>query len=96
MFCFDQTHLLAFRYERSFARSERMKCLHLPSVARAEEKLAQADRDHSHRKRLNKAAEGWLLLASRLRQIEASVVATKDRPKRRRCVGSAQQEMKPV
>jgi hypothetical protein len=64
--------------------------------AHAEEKLAQAERDRRLRKRFNRAAEGWLLLASRLRQIEASVVATKDRAMRRRCVGSAQQEMKRV
>jgi len=62
--------------------------------AYADEKLAQAERDYSHRKRLNNAAEGWLLLASRLRQVEASVVVTKNRPKRRHYVGSAQQEMK--
>ena len=39
--------------------------------AQAEEKLAQAERDDKHRKRLIAAAEGWLFLASQLRQVEA-------------------------
>jgi hypothetical protein len=39
--------------------------------AHAEEKLAQAERDPSHRRRLNAAAQGWLLLANRMREIEA-------------------------
>ena len=39
----------------------------------AEEKLAQAERDHhQHRRRLLTAAEGWLFLASKLRDTEAS------------------------
>jgi hypothetical protein len=36
----------------------------------AEEKLAEADRDKRHRKRLITAAEGWLFLASQLRRVE--------------------------
>ena len=41
--------------------------------AMAEQKLAQAERDeHQHRRRLLTAAEGWLFLASKLRDIEAS------------------------
>jgi hypothetical protein len=32
----------------------------------AEEKLAQAERDHQHRRRLTVAAEAWLFLAYRL------------------------------
>ena len=36
----------------------------------AEEKLAEADRDKQHRKRLITAAEGWLFLASQLRGLE--------------------------
>jgi hypothetical protein len=40
---------------------------------RAEQKLAQADRDPRHRRRLIEAAQAWLLLASRTRRLEASV-----------------------
>jgi hypothetical protein len=36
----------------------------------AEEKLAEADRDKRHRKRLITAAEGWLVLAGQLRRLE--------------------------
>jgi hypothetical protein len=39
----------------------------------AEEKLAEADRDQGHRRRLITAAEGWLLLASQLRRLEKSL-----------------------
>jgi hypothetical protein len=39
----------------------------------AEEKLAEADRDKPHRRRLITAAEGWLVLASRLRRLEKSL-----------------------
>jgi hypothetical protein len=38
----------------------------------AEQKLAEADHDDRHRKRLITAAEGWLLLASQLRRLEAA------------------------
>jgi hypothetical protein len=38
--------------------------------ARAEQKLAQAERDDRHRKRLIVAAEAWLFLASQLRRAE--------------------------
>ena len=34
------------------------------------EKLAEADRDERHRRRLITAAEGWLFLASQLRRVE--------------------------
>ena len=40
--------------------------------AYAEEKLAQAERDDRHRKRLITAAEAWLILASQMRRLEAS------------------------
>jgi hypothetical protein len=40
--------------------------------AQAEEKLAQAQRDDRHRKRLITAAEAWLFLAGQLRQAEAA------------------------
>jgi hypothetical protein len=49
--------------------------------AQAEQKLAQAEHDHRHRKRLIAAAEAWLLLASQLRREEK--VITKSRSKRR-------------
>ena len=39
----------------------------------AEEKLAEADRDNRHRKRLITAAKGWLFLASQLRRLEKSL-----------------------
>jgi hypothetical protein len=39
----------------------------------AEEKLAEADRDDQHRKRLITAAEGWLFLAGQLRRLEKSL-----------------------
>jgi hypothetical protein len=38
---------------------------------RAEEKLAQAACDDRHRRRLNTAAEAWLILASQMRRLEA-------------------------
>ncbi len=40
--------------------------------AMAEEKLAEADRDERHRKRLTTAGEGWLFLAGQLRRLEQS------------------------
>jgi hypothetical protein len=40
--------------------------------AQTEEKLAQAERDDRHRKRLITAAEAWLFLASQLRRAEAA------------------------
>jgi hypothetical protein len=40
----------------------------------AEQKLAQAELDDRHRKRLITAADGWLFLASQMRRLE--VVAT--------------------
>jgi hypothetical protein len=38
--------------------------------AYAEQKLAQADHDGRHRRRLLIAAEAWLFLASQLRRVE--------------------------
>jgi hypothetical protein len=54
----------------------------------AEQKLAEADRDDRHRKRLICAAEGWLALASQLRRLEASPMSNieiiaKRNPKKR-------------
>lgn len=46
--------------------------------AQAEDKLAQAECDPSHSRRLTAAAQGWLLLASQMRRLEA---ALKMRPK---------------
>ena len=53
----------------------------------AEEKLAQAERDERHRKRLITAAEAWLFLASQLRRVEApfpndETVTTRDSKRR--------------
>ena len=39
--------------------------------AMAEQKLAQAERDDHHRQRLITAAEGWLFLASKLKDSDA-------------------------
>jgi hypothetical protein len=39
----------------------------------AEEKLAEADGDKRHRRRLVTAAEGWLFLAGQLRRLEKSL-----------------------
>lgn len=36
----------------------------------AEQKLAQAKKDERHRRRLTTAAQGWLLLADKLKAIE--------------------------
>jgi hypothetical protein len=41
--------------------------------ALAEEKLAQAERDDQHRKRLTTAAEAWLFLADQLSRAEAAL-----------------------
>jgi hypothetical protein len=48
--------------------------------SQAEAKLAQAERDHQHRQRLITAAQGWLLLASQLRRLEASFGADSKTP----------------
>ena len=59
----------------------------------AERKLAQAEDDHQHRRRLITAAAGWLFLASKLREIEAAlptddVVTSGPSASRVRIVGS--------
>jgi hypothetical protein len=38
--------------------------------AHAEQKLAQAEHDQRHRRRLITAAEAWLFLSSQLRRVE--------------------------
>jgi hypothetical protein len=48
----------------------------------AEKKLAEADRDGRHRKRLITAAEGWLFLASQLKRVEKTL--RKQRPRETR------------
>jgi hypothetical protein len=48
--------------------------------SQAEAKLAQAERDHQHRRRLTTAAQGSLLLASQLRRVEASLGADSKTP----------------
>jgi hypothetical protein len=40
--------------------------------AMSEQKLAQAEHDDRHRNRLITAAQGWLLLASQIRRLEAA------------------------
>jgi hypothetical protein len=51
--------------------------------AQAEQKLAQADHDDRHRKRLITAAEGWLFLASQLRRLEVAFENDEVVPERR-------------
>jgi hypothetical protein len=41
-------------------------------LAHAEEKLAQAEREPRHRRRLQTAAQGWLLLAERMKEADAA------------------------
>jgi hypothetical protein len=48
----------------------------------AEQKLALAERDERHRKRLITAAEAWLFLASQLKRVEANFITPKRRSKR--------------
>jgi hypothetical protein len=40
--------------------------------AHAEQKLAQAERDERHRRRLTNAAQAWLILSSQMRRVEAN------------------------
>jgi hypothetical protein len=48
--------------------------------AYAEQKLAQAERDDAHRKRLITAAEAWLILASQMRRrLEAQLRSSDER-----------------
>ena len=47
--------------------------------ALAEQKLAQAERDLRHSRRLINAAEGWLILAGQLRRLEATFAQTDER-----------------
>ena len=46
----------------------------------AEQKLAQAERDDRHRKRLITAAEAWLILASQMRRLEAQLRSSDQQP----------------
>jgi hypothetical protein len=41
-------------------------------LARAEQKLAEAERDPQHKARLRRAAEAWLILANQLIRAEAA------------------------
>ena len=41
--------------------------------AHAEEKIAQAQREPRHQRRLLTAAEGWLVLAGQIRRIEKAM-----------------------
>ena len=51
--------------------------------AQAEQKLAQADHDDRHRKRIITAAEGWLFLVSQLRRLEVAFENDEVVPERR-------------
>jgi hypothetical protein len=75
MFNFDQTRLPAIRYA-AFAGESGGDPLLTSAECRtqAEQKLAQAEHDSRHRRRLITAAEAWLFLASQLTQVEAAVL----------------------
>ena len=49
--------------------------------ARAEQKLAQAERDERHSRRLINAAQAWLILASQMKRLEVNVRTLRDRPR---------------
>jgi hypothetical protein len=80
---FDQTPLTAIRYEKRRRRVGwgRAMLTSAECRAQAEQKLAEANRDYRHRKRLITAAEAWLFLANQLKRAERIVVA-QGRPKR--------------
>ena len=89
MFYFDQTRSLAIRYEGAFVIDVGGLPMYTSAECRAqvEQKLAQAERDERHRKRLITAAEAWLFLASQLRRVEApfpndETVTTRDSKRR--------------
>ena len=72
VFYFEQTRLLAIRYERVLAGIGGTPMFTSAECrAKAEEKLAQAERDHRHSRRLIDAAEAWLFLAGQIRRLEA-------------------------
>jgi hypothetical protein len=76
--CFDQTPALIIRYEWGSEWGRKM-FTSAECQAHAEEKMAQAERDGPHPKRLITAAKAWFFLANQLRPTE---VVTKRRPKR--------------
>jgi hypothetical protein len=72
VFYFEQTRLLAIRYESVLAGIGGTPMFTSAECrAKAEEKLAQAERDHRHSRRLIDAAEAWLFLAGQIRRLEA-------------------------
>lgn len=52
--------------------------------ARAEEKIAEAERHPRHHRRLICAAEAWLYLASQTKRLEAQIQLANDRANRKR------------
>jgi hypothetical protein len=72
VFCFDQTSHRAPRYARVAAAEESACAMYTSAecLAFAEERMAEVARDDEHRKRLDTSAEGWLLIAKRLRELE--------------------------
>jgi hypothetical protein len=74
MYSFAQTLAAPRYYRRLGAQPGRTGMLSAAECrAHAEEKLAQADRDDLHRKRLIIAAEAWLILASQMRRLETQL-----------------------
>jgi hypothetical protein len=80
VFYFEQTRLQAIRYESVLARIGGTPMFTSAECrAKAEEKLAQAERDHRHSRRLIDAAEAWLFLADQIRRLEAPNEASLER-----------------
>ena len=79
---FEQTHFPISPYERSLGvrPGEGGMLTSVECQAQAEAKLAQADRDGGHRRRLITAAEAWLILASRMRRLEAQLGSPVQKP----------------
>jgi hypothetical protein len=75
---FDQTPSLTIGYESAFAKLEAPMFTSAECEARAKEKLTQAERAPCHRRRLTAAAQGWLLLAERIKEAEAAAAYMRD------------------
>jgi hypothetical protein len=70
--CFEQTRAMAFAMNADWG-GEKAMFTSAECRGHAEEKLAQAEIDPRHRRRLITAAEAWLNLARQLGRAEATV-----------------------
>jgi hypothetical protein len=70
---FEQTHLPVIRYSLARMVTQGIT-MFTPAECQAvaEQKLAEAERDPQHRKRLRKAAETWFILANQLIRAEGA------------------------